>query len=306
MPLHLTTLPRRAFLETSLGAGAALLTLNARAADAPAQNVEHVALIADTHVDADPTKVVRGSVMASNLLRVVADILSQPTKPVMSVIDGDCAFNKGLPEDYRTLASLISGFTSANIPLNMTMGNHDDRAVFLAQFQSDDTAATAVEGKHVTLVQTQNANWFLIDTLLEVNKVTGAVGTQQLQWLKTALQAHSDRPAIVVGHHNPQFTVPASGVVTGLQDSEPLFDVLDGLRHVQAYVFGHTHNWNVSTRDSGLHLINLPPVGYVFSEARPLGWVDAEVQTGGLKLTLHSLDAGHPEHLTFRELMWRS
>ena len=80
---------------------------------------------------------------------------------------------------------------------------------------------------------------------------------------------------------------------------------LESLSHVQAYVFGHTHNWNITKRESGLHLINLPPVGYVFDETRPTGWVDAEVRADGLDLMLHSLDAEHTEHMQTHKLGWR-
>lgn len=308
MPIHLPSLQRRTFLKTSLGAGVSLLTFNTMSAAETAAEAEgeseHVALIADTHIDADATRVVRGSVMASNLLRVVADILTLKQKPVFALINGDCAFNVGLPADYKTFASLVSGITAANIPLHMAMGNHDDRFAFLAQFDAPETAGAAVEGKHVTLVQTRHANWFVIDTLWQVNNVTGEVGAEQLRWLKSALETNSDKPAIVVGHHNPQF-MPDNGRISGILDSQPLFDILESLSHVKAYVFGHTHNWNMTQRDSGLHLINLPPVGYVFDEKRPAGWVDAEVHGSGLSLTLHSLDVMHPEHMQAQQLSWR-
>ena len=318
MPIHYAGLPRRTFLQTSLGTAASLLTFRSAFADeasgptAASNPTEHVALLSDPHIAADITKSARGSFMASNLLRVVADILAQPTKPSFALINGDCAFNVGLPEDYATLTSLVATFPTAHIPLHMTMGNHDDRIVFMKQFpqtQSDvegqnHVAAVAVEGRHVSLIETKYANWFLIDTLQKVNQVTGEMGPQQLEWLRQALTTNSDKPAIVVGHHNPQFNVPEDGRVTGLQDSSALFELLESQPHVKAYVYGHTHSWSTTRRDSGLHLINLPPIGYVFAEASPLGWVDAELSATGMQLTLHSLNTDHAEHLKSRNLTW--
>ena len=52
MPIHLTPLQRRTFLQTTLGAGASLLTFNAILADETEAEIEHVSLLADTHVDA--------------------------------------------------------------------------------------------------------------------------------------------------------------------------------------------------------------------------------------------------------------
>ena len=305
MPIHYTSLHRRAFLQTSLVAGASLLTFGQVLGDEKQQNVpEHVALLSDTHIDADATKVVRGSVMSANLQKVIADVLAQPQQPAQAFIDGDCAFNVGLPEDYRTLASLLAAFPAANIPLHMALGNHDDRTAFLKQFSSHKEETQAVEGKHVSLVETKHANWFLTDSLQKVNNVTGEIGAQQLDWLSSALKANSEKPAIVLGHHNPQFDAREDGRVTGLQDSRALFDLLESLPHVKAYVFGHTHSWNVKQRDSGLHLINLPPIGYAFNETSPIGWVDAALTATGMQLTLRCTDPNHAQHLTQQELTW--
>ena len=304
MPIHVTSHSRREFLQTSLGAGVSLLTFAQLRGEDSANRTQHVALLADTHIAADPKSSARGSVMASNLRKVIADILAQLQRPAFALIDGDCAYNVGLAEDYQTLASLVTEFPDAQIPLHMALGNHDDRDAFLKQFSETDKKHAAVAGKHVSVVETKFANWFITDTLQKVNNVTGEVGNKQLGWLKAALVARRDKPAIVVGHHNPQFTKLDDGRVTGLQDTQPLFDLLESLPHVKAYVYGHTHSWSTQRRDSGLHLINLPPVGYVFNERNPIGWVDAAVSEVGLKLTLQSIDSGHPEHLKTRTLDW--
>jgi Icc protein len=304
MPIHLTNLRRRAFLQTSLGAGASLLTFGRTLGDESQNAPEYVALLADTHIDADATKVVRGSVMAANLLKVIADVLTQAQKPAIAFIDGDCAFNVGLPADYKTLASMLAAFPAADIPLHMAMGNHDDRIAFHKQFANHDKETEAVDGKHVSLIETKFANWFLTDTLHQVNHVTGEMGEEQLDWLRAALKNHTEKPAIVVGHHNPQFNVPEDGRVTGLQDSSVLFELLESMPHVKAYVFGHTHSWSVKQRDSGLHLINLPPIGYAFNETSPIGWVDAALTDKAMQLTLRCIDSDHPQHLTTETLAW--
>ncbi|QDT02174.1 3',5'-cyclic adenosine monophosphate phosphodiesterase CpdA [Rubripirellula lacrimiformis] len=304
MPIHLTSLRRRSFLQTSLGAGASLLTFGPALGDQTYDATEHVALLSDTHVDADATKVVRGSVMSANLVNVIEDVLDQTQKPTIALIDGDCAFNVGLPADYKTLASMLTAFPAADIPLHMTMGNHDDRVAFHKQFASHGKENAAVDGKHVSMVETKFANWFLIDTLQQVNHVTGEMGAQQIRWLRAALKANAGKPAIVVGHHNPQFNVPDGGRVTGLQDSVALFDLLESQPHVKAYVFGHTHSYSVKQRPSGLHLINLPPIGYAFSETSPIGWVDASLSATGMQLTLRCIDNGHDQHLATETVAW--
>jgi 3',5'-cyclic-AMP phosphodiesterase len=60
----------------------------------------------------------------------------------------------------------------------------------------------------------------------------------------------------------------------------------------------------VKTKNSGLHLINLPPVAYAFGGKRPLGHVTAHVGAQGMKLKLYSLDPAHPDHGQEHELKW--
>jgi hypothetical protein len=62
--------------------------------------------------------------------------------------------------------------------------------------------------------------------------------------------------------------------------------------HVKAFIYGHSHVWSVK-RHEGLQLVNLPPVGYVFSPEQPNGWVEAAVRQNGLSLRLRTIDPGH-------------
>ena len=91
--------------------------------------------------------------------------------------------------------------------------------------------------------------------------------------------------------------------MTGLQDTAAFLELLASRKHVRAYVFGHTHNWSISRRDT-LHLINLPPVAYVFGAGKPNGWVHARLDTTGMTLTLHTIDKQHPQQGERVELSW--
>jgi hypothetical protein len=75
---------------------------------------------------------------------------------------------------------------------------------------------------------------------------------------------------------------------------------------VKAYIFGHTHQWRIEREDSGLHLVNLPPVAYVFRDADPSGWVLATASNSGLSLQFQALDRAHSEHGKVVDLQWRS
>jgi Icc protein len=122
-----------------------------------------------------------------------------------------------------------------------------------------------------------------------------------LQWLEKSLDARLNRPAIVMVHHNPGVRED----ITGLKDTEELLRLLRPRRHVKALIFGHTHRWTLSRDESGLHLINLPPVAYVFRSGMPSGWVKATMQKSGALLELRCIDPAHPSHGQVKELVWR-
>ena len=68
--------------------------------------------------------------------------------------------------------------------------------------------------------------------------------------------------------------------MSGNNDTVALFEVIRPRKQVKAYIYGHTHTWKVEQDDSGLHLINLPPVAYIFHEGDPSGWVRMMLRKG--------------------------
>jgi len=161
-----------------------------------------------------------------------------------------------------------------------------------------------LESKHVTIIKSPHANWFLLDSLTEVNLVTGEIGAEQREWLSQALAARPDKPALVMAHHTPQFEPPPEGRVwSGLKDTSDFMDLLSRFPQVKAFIFGHSHNWSVTQRGT-LQLINLPPVAYVFDEQKPNGWVLAKVRANGLDLELRTIDSAHPQNGERVELTW--
>lgn len=96
------------------------------------------------------------------------------------------------------------------------------------------------------------------------------------------LKLRTDKPAVVMVHHNPQFVAPELAQPwSGISDTAaPLNCSKRGLISC-AFIFGHTHTWKVSGHKQ-MKMINLPPVAYVFGEGHPNGWVSALLlsQTG--------------------------
>lgn len=302
MPVHLPGVSRRAFLAGSL-AGLAGVSLS-RVGWGNVKTDCQLAWLSDTHIPSSPDVAARDVNMTANLKQVVQELLALKQRPEAVLINGDCAYLKGLPEDYANLADCVAPLHAADIPLHVTMGNHDDRQPLYDALKQIDGQASPVQTKHVGIIETPFANLFLIDSLFEVNVVTGELGPQQLTWLGRALDERKDRPAVVVGHHNMQFEAPPEGTRWGgIKDTSALLETLTSRAHVKAYVFGHTHNWSIS-RKGDLHMINLPPVAYVFGAGKPNGWVHTRLHAEGMTLTLHTIDPGHPQHQEQVEIAW--
>ena len=318
MPITLGPVSRRGFLAGAVAGGAGLLLrppVFAAGAPAVETDANRVALLSDPHVAADRTLAARGVNMFDNLARVCAEVLAPvPTsRPVAAVrehrlpaavlINGDFAFLRGFPGDYVTAVEATGPLRKAGLPVHLTLGNHDHRDNLLAAIRQPDKAGEKgpVEGRHVLVLETPLANWFLLDSLDVVNSTPGELGEKQRAWLADALDARAKKPAVVVVHHNPDVKEKP----TGLRDTKAMLDVILARRQVKALIFGHTHKWEL-TRQDGVHFVNLPPVGYVFTPGQPSGWVDAHVTEGGMTLHLRCLDTKHPKHGEIRELKWRA
>lgn len=300
MPFTLPALSRREFLAAAVAGTAACWPHGLWGAAAEC-DPNRFALLSDTHIAADRKAAARGTTMFDNLQAAGREILAAQPLPAGVLICGDCAFSQGTSEDYATLLEGLQPLRERGLPIHLAMGNHDHRERFRQAFGETARQASQLEEKHVLVIPTPHANWFVLDSLDQTNKTPGVLGEDQLTWLAKALDQAADKPALVLLHHNPD-TRP---VPSGLVDTTPLFELLLPRRHVQAWFYGHSHVWTVSQREE-LHLVNLPAAAYVFSAAQPSGWVDVRLSAAGMTLELRCVDPQHARHGQRLELAWRS
>lgn len=300
MPFTLPAFHRRNFI---LGSATTCLGLSSPKSCFSADNKinqNRFALLADTHIAEDPERVLRGAKMSEHLEKVCQQLIKLEVTPARAFIDGDCAVTAGESGDYATLLKLLQPVRDHGIPFHLALGNHDHRERMWEgiKFTKDDSV---LEEKHVSLIKTPRVNWIVLDSLIRVNHTPGEIGEHQLKWLKETLDKHSNQPVMIMIHHNPTL----SGNKNSLTDTKALYDVIVPAKQVKAVFFGHTHNWNINQYE-GIHLVNLPPVAYVFSKGKPSGWVDCLVSDDSMQLTLHSLNKNHDEHMKTHQLKWRT
>jgi 3',5'-cyclic AMP phosphodiesterase CpdA len=302
MPIHLPPINRRRFLAGSLAAGAGLLLPRPLLADQPV-DPNCFMLLADPHIPPGRDQVCRGIKPGRALEQVGREILARDVRPAGAIIAGDCACLQGTPGDYAMLRTLLAPLRQAGMPIHLALGNHDQREHFLAAFP--DAKPSPADGlppnKLVSVLETPHANWFLLDSLEKTNVSLGLLGKAQLAWLSKALDARPNKPALILAHHNPEPLLN----IHGLTDTAALFEVLAPRKQVKAFFFGHTHQWSLG-RIGGIHLVNLPPVAWLFDPASPRGFVAADLHREGVTLVLHAIDDRHPKHGEKIELNWRA
>jgi len=300
MPIELPPISRRQFLTRSLLGGIGLVAGQNIFAGLPPIDSNFWALLSDTHLAADRAKLGNGINMADHFEQVSRELLSLPRRPAGLIITGDCAHNSGEEGDYSMLSRMLDPIRAGQIPVHLALGNHDNRERFWDALHEEKAAKRPLADKQVLLMPTRQANWFILDSLETTLATPGLLGREQLDWLASALDANRKKPALILVHHNPGL----SGNL-GLKDTTALFEVIRPRRQVKAYIYGHTHTWKIEQDSSGIHLVNLPPVAYVFQQGNPSGWVQATLATDGMRLELRCLDQKHSAHGQVTNLKWR-
>jgi len=298
MPVHLPAQNRRQFLIT-LGAGFVTYSTGAFANETQA---EIVYLLNDTHIG---EKHPENSAIPSHLRQVVNELVRLKQKPACVLINGDLAMKDGQPGDYRHFAKLIRPLREAKIDTHLTLGNHDQRDVFYDVMKEEQPESPPVKSRHISVVQTKYANFFLLDSLHKTMITQGTLGKEQRTWLTNALDAHPDKPAIIVTHHNPRLGGDPLHFPGGLTDSVELWEILTKRPQVKAYIHGHIHHRSHAGHQ-GIHIINTPAISYVGNPAKSTtGWTIAKLTPQSITLTTRTNDENHAWNQKTKTLKWR-
>ncbi len=300
MPLSLTSPGRRGFIKAC---GASMLSIAASPVGAEDADGDLIAILNDPHIG---EKQAADSPVPSHLKAAVEWLLALRKRPAAVLINGDLALKDGQAGDYRRFASLIQPLRDAGLPVHLTMGNHDNRETFCEVLTEEKPRMPVLPAKQVSVVQTRHANFFLLDSLQETMTAPGELGPEQCAWLAQALDAHPDRPAVIVAHHNPRLGGDPLHFPGGLIDSEALWKLLAPRRHVKAYVHGHIHHRSLA-RHADIHIVNTPATSYVAKpDVSTTGWTMARLRGDGMTLTTHTHLADHAWNLAQDELAWRA
>ncbi|MEN6578495.1 MAG: metallophosphoesterase [Phycisphaerales bacterium] len=287
------SLSRRQLIEGALALAAGVVTLGpGRVLGEDRDECTRWAFLSDTHVASDPDNRYRGFYPYRNLREIAGQIAYTPPDGV--VITGDLAWIKGEIQAYENLKTLLAPVT-AQRPVYLGLGNHDDRGDFSWAFRRSPRNGMAVADKHIAAAVAGPMRMIILDSLL-VDSAAGLLGQSQRTWLKTFLDASDDRPTILFFHHRPRID---------LLDTPGLFEIIAPVVKVKAVVYGHSHKLRFSEY-KGIHMINLPATGFNMAGSEPVGWMEARLTQQGGEFVLHALSGNRKMDGCCERLCWRT
>jgi len=184
----------------------------------------HIVPEGETSLGLDTTERLHHGIGAINRRHGDADLV---------VIAGDLADHG----DRVSYLRLQKSLAALRVPVEITIGNHDDRPVFLDVFGQDFAACTGFIDK---VIDIKGYRIVLLDSAITHGRHDGRLEPEQLDWLSEQLASAEDRPVIVILHHhaNPLRTSVDSII---LENGAAFAEVLRTHPDVRQVIAGHVH-----------------------------------------------------------------
>jgi Icc protein len=155
------------------------------------------------------------------------------------ILAGDLA-DLGQPEAYEYLKAIIARMP---IPVHITLGNHDRRPAFLDAFGA--SYANAETGKVDKVIDIKGYRIIVLDSS-EPGRVDGVLEDVQIAWLQARLAEATDRPVIVVLHHNANALHIRSDDIRMLEPAA-FIAALKTHPDIRQVIAGHVHVTSTAT-----------------------------------------------------------
>jgi 3',5'-cyclic-AMP phosphodiesterase len=229
-----------------------------------------IAQLTDLHITSPDGQVYGCVDTRAYLQAAIARLHALTPRPDLVLITGDLV-DHGSADEYAHLRDLL---TELQIPVFMSIGNHDNRDVFLDVFGDLDYL------KHVTqfinyAVDMPKLRLLALDTHV-AGKPYGELAPETLEWVEKELTDHPTRPTLLFMHHPPF----ESGIwwmdAIGLHGGAALERIIRAHPQVRRVVCGHAHRaifteWAgvmCSIAPSTAHHIELDLAGDAFLQMR--------------------------------------
>lgn len=149
------------------------------------------------------------------------------------VINGDLA-DHGEPAAYERMKALLPKLGPKTF---LTLGNHDNRDNFVAVMGGSYVSDT---GRADHVIDEGGQRTIVLDTKDPDAGGAGRLTDAQLEWLSARLTEASEKPVIIVLHHNITFLgVPTDCII--LENRDAFIDVVKRHNHIRQVICGHVH-----------------------------------------------------------------
>ncbi len=287
---------RRAFLFGGLCSAGAVWGLTGCSSFSRHSSQARVwAFLSDVHIPGEGTPPSPSSSLfhfgpAENLEQAVRQIVARP-EIGGSVVTGDLARLTGQANDYVLIRKILEPLKKRG-PVLLALGNHDSRDNCAKTFPEKHKRLQPVDGRRILVEEGKDCTLVVLDSNKGVNVDAGELGEAQKVWLGDFLKEHTSRkPVLLFVHHTPK-------------DLPDLLEIARPAAQVKAIVFGHSHVYGYAEQD-GLHLVNLPAMGYSFARKEPVGWVEAALGEEEGVFTLRVVGGERERDGEMRRLRWR-
>jgi Predicted phosphohydrolases len=174
----------------------------------------------------------------ARLEQAVEAVIARYGNADFCILAGDLA-DTGHPAAYERLQSIIARLP---IPVHITLGNHDDRATFLSVFGNGFIGET---GKVDKVIDIKGHRIILLDSS-EPGRVDGVLSQAQIAWLHARLAEATDRPVIVILHHNANALHIESDNIRILEP-DAFIAALKTHPDIRQVIAGHVHLTSTAT-----------------------------------------------------------
>ncbi|MBC7282219.1 metallophosphoesterase [Hoeflea sp.] len=155
------------------------------------------------------------------------------------IVAGDLADRGDLPA-YQRFEKAI---TRLELPVHLTLGNHDDRTNFLSHFGPDLAAET---GNVDHVIDLKGQRIIVLDSSDRSVGGSGLLETSQLAWLQARLDEARDVPVIIVLHHNITRLHTQNDFII-LKDNAEFAGIVGSHPDIRQVISGHVHMTTAGT-----------------------------------------------------------
>ena len=192
-----------------------------------------IAQITDLHIGFDRDNPHELNVRRLNM--VIDELNERVPRPDLLLVTGDLVENGDDQRAYRHMEALVKRWQG---PMLWAVGNHDDRANFLAVLPE---VATDEHGFIQYETEVEDLRFIVVDTL-DPGRHGGMVCEKRGKWLRARLREKKDVPTVVVLHHPPVDTgIAWMSALPCEQWVQRLEAIIRPAKQVVALISGHVH-----------------------------------------------------------------